>query len=212
MNAVNHRRHATPPGRKSWRLAGCAAAALALVCAAQAPAFAAEQAVWVKKNLLFIYHGFTSNYSCEGLQDTVTSVLLQLGARKSGMDLRQTGCSGVFNVPSPNPGVSGSFYVLEPASGSAADAVDAEWQTVNVRIGNSDARSTGRDKAGTCEIIDQVKKKILPLFSARNVKFSSTCYPNTLLIKGSTLQAEVLKARTPDGHDVAEASQQTSPR
>ncbi len=211
MNPLDHRRLAIRRGGAGWRVAAVAAAALASF-AAQASASGVESAVWVQKKVFFIYHGFTTNYSCEGLQDTVTSVLLQLGARKSGMSLRQTGCAGGFNVPSPNPGVSGSFYVLEPASSSTPNAVDAEWQTVNVHIGSADASSTGRGKAGTCELIDQVKQKILPLFTTREVKFDSHCFPNTLSIKGSALQAQVLKPRAPEGHDVAEAPRETAPR
>lgn len=207
MNALHLRRLAIRHGRTSRCLAGGTAAALAVVFAAGTPAFGAEQAVWVKKNIFFIYHGFTSTYSCQGLQDTVTSVLLQLGARKSGMNLRQTNCASGFNAPTANPGVSGSFYVLEPASSSGSGAVEAEWQTVNVHIGPADRDATGRGKQGTCELVDQVKKKILPLFSTRNVKFESICQPNTMLIRGSTLQAEVLK---PSVHEANDDSGDTS--
>jgi hypothetical protein len=84
--------------------------------------------------------------------------------------------------------VSGTFYRLEPAS-SNGSTVKAEWQTVNVTIGPGGAR----DRTGTCELIDLIHKRVLPLFPARNVKFQSTCFPHTLLIKGSTLQADVLK-------------------
>lgn len=185
----------------SRRLAGCALAAVGLFCAAQAPASGAESAVWVKKNIFFIYHGFTSAYSCEGLQSVVTDVLLQLGARKSGMDLRQTNCATGFNNPTSNPGISGSFYVLEPSSGSTPEAIDASWQTVNVHIGPADRNATGRGKQGTCELIDQVKRNILPLFSTRNVKFESICHANTALIRGSTLQAEVLKPSAREASD-----------
>lgn len=212
MNTLNHRRLAIRLGRSNRLIAGCAAAALALLFAAGAPAFGAEHGVWVKKKIFFIYQGFTTTYSCQGLQDTVTSVLLQLGARKSGMELHQTGCAFGFNTPTPNPGVAGSFYVLEPASSSAPNAVDAQWQTVTVHIDSGDTGATGRDKAGTCELIDQVKKSILPLFPARNVKYKSVCYPNTLLITGSMLQAQVLKPAAPEGRDVAEAPVQTTPR
>lgn len=211
MNGLNHQWRAVGRACKGWRLAGCGVAALAVLLAAQGPAFGAESAgaqpaVWVKKNILFIYHGFTSAYSCEGLQETVTDVLRQLGARKSGMDLRQTNCAAGFNIPSTNPGISGSFYVLEPASSSTSDAIQAEWQTVKVHIGTADESSTGRDKQGTCELIDQVKRKILPLFTTRNVKFESICQPNMQLIRGSALQAEVLKPTVRAASDASGAA------
>jgi len=179
--------------RHGWRLIGSALAAATLVLAAQSPAFAAESATWVKKKINFTYQGFTTHYSCQGLEDTVRSVLHQLGARKSDMKLRQTGCTRGPNVPSPFPGVSGTFYVLEPGSSTstsegASHSVQAEWQTVNVTVGRN-----AREHAGDCELIDQVKAKILPFFAARDVKFQSNCFPHEVTIKGSTLQAQVLK-------------------
>jgi len=136
----------------------------------------------------------------------MTDVLLQLGARKSGMNLRQTNCATGFNDPTSNPGISGSFYVLEPASGTTPDAIDAEWRTVNVHIGPSDRSQTGRGKQGTCELIDQVKQHVLPLFSTRNVKFESLCQANTALIRGSTLEADVLKPSAREASDASGAT------
>lgn len=200
MKAPDHRLIAPRCGsRRGWRLVGSALAAASLILAAQAPAFGAESAVWTQKKINFIYQGFTSRYSCQGLEDAVRSVLLQLGARQSDMNLRQTGCAAGPNVPSPYPGVSGTFSVLEPAAAeSNGESVQAEWRTVKVSV------SWGaRAQTGQCELIDQVKAKILPLFAARNVKFQSVCTPNTVRVQGSTLQAEVLKPVT--GAHVANA-------
>jgi len=177
--------------RHGWRIIGSTFAAASILVAAQAPAFGAEPAVWVQKKINFTYQGFTAYYSCQGLEDTMRNVLTQLGARESDMKLRQTGCTRGPNDPSPFPGVNGTFYLLEPAANAQPDqngnAIKAEWQTVNVRISRS------RDQSGSCELIDQVHKKVLPLFSARNVKFQSTCPTHMVTIKGSTLQADVLK-------------------
>jgi hypothetical protein len=78
--------------------------------------------------------------------------------------------------------------------------VKAEWRTVDVRVGQP-----GRDQAGQCELIDQVKTGILPLFTARNVRFESSCVPHQVNLKGSSLTVEVLK---PAGRskDVAQTS------
>jgi hypothetical protein len=104
----------------------------------------------------------------------------------------------------------GTFYRLEPAAAPEnaqnaqpeqnASAVPASWQTVNVSISRS-----GRDGPGTCELIDLVHKKVLPLFPTRNVKFQSTCFPHTQLTKGSTLQVDVLKPAS--GSHVASAAE-----
>jgi hypothetical protein len=198
------------------RTLGVALAALALLLATQARAIGAEQAVWVKKKINFFYQGFTAKYSCDGLRDTVRSVLLQLGARKSGMDLMETGCSRGFNLPEPLPGVSGSFYVLEPVSKAAAAEgspgsaskkggaeqrpIEAEWQIVDVSIGPQ-----GRDRSGVCELMTQVKQRILPLFAPREVKFETDCFPHQVTIGKTELQAQVLKPIAGENHDVARA-------
>ena len=41
-----------------------------------------ERAIWVPKQVHFVYQGFTTHYSCEGLIDKVRKALLQFGARK----------------------------------------------------------------------------------------------------------------------------------
>ena len=42
--------------------------------------------------------------------------------------------------------------------------------------------------------IEQIKTRILPLFTTRDVNYSSTCIPNQLTIGGTRLKAEVLVA------------------
>lgn len=199
-------RHTARAAQLPSRLLGSALAALCLVFASQTPASGAESAVWVKKKILFVYQGFTTQYSCEGLKETMRDVLLQLGARKSDMKINETGCALGFNVPSPSPGVSGTFYVLEPASsasssggsGHAGATVNAEWQSVTVNIARG-----GREESGRCELLEQVKKKVLPLFEARDVKFQSDCFPNQVTIGRTMLQAQLLKPAAAENHDVA---------
>ncbi|MGH8258224.1 MAG: hypothetical protein ACREUG_00880 [Steroidobacteraceae bacterium] len=180
--------------------------------ASAAAAGTPESAQWVKKKINFIYQGFTTHYSCDGLVGNVRHVLLELGARKSDLRIHESGCTRGFGQPEPFPGVVGTFSVLEPTASQAAGSgaagagsagklpVKAVWQTVHVRVG-----ARGLDEAGQCELIDQVKTKILPLFAARDVKFQQNCFPHQLMIKGSTLSARVLKPVVPR-KEVAQAS------
>jgi hypothetical protein len=148
----------------------------------------AVPAHWVEKKFRFVYQGFTTRYSCQGLREKVRDVLLQLGARPSDLSVRQIGCTTGFSQPDPFPSVGGTFYVLEPASGSTEQPVDAAWQRVNVRVGRP-----GLDTAGQCELVEQVKQRILPLFSTRNVAFQQRCIPHKLTPNGSSLSVDVLK-------------------
>jgi len=147
-------------------------------------------AVWTPKELRFTYMGFTSHYSCDGLADKMRSIVLQLGARPD-LKLRQTPCSGPLGRPTEFPGVTIKMNVLVPWDAASANAavtpVPAHWKLVEL--------STDRDplrEAGDCELIEQVKAHVLPLFSTRNIDYRSTCIPNQLQIGGTVLKAEVL--------------------
>lgn len=144
-------------------------------------------AKWVPKELKFVYVGFTTRYTCDGLQDKVRGILLQLGARD---DLKVIGynCIGV-NAPETTPGVRIVMHVLQPASGTAGKTVAAHWQTVDVLAGR-DLFDAARD----CELISQLDRDVLPLFAPRHVDYSATCSVHTPLIGGTRLKADVLVA------------------
>jgi len=180
----------------SMRAPTLAACSLLLSAAAlaQAPPQASPAppawAVWTPKELRFVYMGFTSHYSCDGLRDKMRVILLQLGARPD-MKLRETPCAGQLGRPTEFPGVTVNMNVLTPFDAAKTNAAEtplpAHWKSVEI--------STDRDplrEAGDCELIEQVKSRVLPLFTARNIEYRSTCIPNQLQVGGTLLKAEVL--------------------
>ena len=182
----------------SMRAPTLAACSLLLSAAAlaQAPPQASPAppawAVWTPKELRFVYMGFTSHYSCDGLRDKMRVILLQLGARPD-MKLRETPCAGQLGRPTEFPGVTAKMDVLTPFDAAKTNAAEtplpAHWKSVEI--------STDRDplrEAGDCELIEQVKSRVLPLFTARNIEYRSTCIPNQLQVGGTLLKAEVLIA------------------
>jgi len=189
--------------RRSIAVKVAAAAVLSSWLAAQAPAEAPAAgapaegvpptwAVWTPKELRFVYMGFTSHYSCDGLRDKMRAILLQLGARPD-LDIRAVPCSGELGKPSAFPGVTVKMNLLTPwdaaTASAAATPVPAHWKQVEL--------STDRDplrEAGDCELIEQVKSRVLPLFTTRNVEYHSTCIPNQLTVGGTRLKAELLIA------------------
>lgn len=187
------------------------AAAIALTCAS-APALAADNttpapvetqaAVWTPKEVQFTYMGFTTHFTCDGLRDTVREMLLQLGARRDDLKVYEQPCSRPDH-PDPFPGVKIKMSVLQPAPGTpgapptsppgaAAPGtdgapVDAYWKTIKLPY-----RTTALEAAGQCELLEQFKQKILPLFTTRNVDLHASCVPHQLEPIGTMLQAEVL--------------------
>lgn len=164
----------------------------ALVCApawadTQAEGSAGVPAVWTAKELRFVFMGFTSRYSCDGLRDKIRVILRDFGARDD-MQLTESPCPGPLGRPTKFPGVSIKINVLQPASGAAdSNTVAAHWQRVELP-GPGDAVR----QAGDCELIEQVKQSILPLFATRAVNYHTTCVPKQLSIGGTSLVADVL--------------------
>ena len=155
------------------------------------PADAPVAAVWAAESLRFTFLGFTAKYSCDGLQDKIRRTLLKLGARPD-LKVQWTGCAGGISRPTPFPGVSAKMFVLRPASEqdiAAGQSVPAHWRTVDVNAGRDPL-----DAAGDCELTEQIKQRILPKFTTRNVEYRSTCIPNQLTVGGTQLKAEVLVA------------------
>ena len=173
---------------------GRAEAVSAAPADSQPAAEAPQTARWSERKISFTYMGFTTHYSCEGLTDQVRHVLLELGARKSDMNVHELGCTTRVGEPTPFPAVAGTFYVLEPVPPEQAyspagvvGVVSAHWQPVDVRFDHS-----GLDMSGQCELLEQIKQHILPLFPARNVQFKSLCVPHELFAGGTSLRVEVL--------------------
>jgi hypothetical protein len=149
-----------------------------------------QSAVWAQKEFQFVYQGVTTKYSCDGLRDKMRSILLEFGARKKDLKISDWGCAGRSGVPDPFPGVAVKMSVLVPADGAGASgerALPSHWQAVKLKLDSSSL-----SEAGECELVEQVKQKVLPLFTTRNVDFRTDCVPHQLTPGGTELTAEVL--------------------
>ncbi len=178
-------------------------AVVACGAAGAAEAASAQPAKWVQRKIYFTYMGFTTHYSCDGLRDKMRLILLELGARKQDLAVNEAGCTSPQGGPEPFPSVRATFYALEPVARDQAESLGAEtvaahWQTVSVRLSPS---SLGQ--AAQCELLAQVKERILPLFDARNVRFQSNCVPYQLETPGAALQMDVLMPAGTRAQDLA---------
>jgi len=150
--------------------------------AVQAPAV--EPAVWTPKELLFQYVGFTTKYNCEGLAEKMRRILTMLGARD--VQAQPVGC--LSHGPDQTPGVRIRMNVLQPSGAAPAEhAVPALWQPVDLL-----ARRDPVDAATDCELVQQIKLHILPLFATRDVDYSAACAAHLPLVGGTRLRANVL--------------------
>ncbi|HTY50229.1 MAG TPA: hypothetical protein VMB48_11110 [Steroidobacteraceae bacterium] len=155
-----------------------------------------QSAHWETRKLSFTYSGFTTRYSCDGLEDAVRQLLLVTGARKQDLHIHSIGCVHGFGYPEPFPGVEGTFSVLVPdtAQPPAAGAVSAQWQPVDLVRDRGLQAFWDSLYGGDCELLEQFQRRILPLFSTRNLNYRSSCFPYTATLGAITLKLQVLKA------------------
>jgi len=176
---------------QSLRRALAAAGLLLMACAAWGtePAVSGDAvtALWAPRQLHFVFLGFTAHYSCDGLQDKIRHVLTELGAER-GFEVSFAGCSAPLGSPDPFPGVNIKMNVLQPADpkDTGAQLVPAHWHRVDLHLEKDPVW-----EAGDCELLEQVRQKILPLFSTRNVDFASNCVPHQIAL-GTRLSTDLL--------------------
>jgi hypothetical protein len=173
-----------------WAAAQAAPAAVAVGATPASPE--AEAAVWAPREARFVFQGFTAHYSCDGLRDKVRQALLELGARPD-LSVREGPCSSPLGRPDPFPGVSIRMQVLVPLDSKSAPPgappVPVRWKTVTLTLDRDPVFA-----AGDCELVEQIKHSLLPLFTTRNVDYTSNCIPNQLEVGGTRLRTDVLVA------------------
>jgi len=162
-----------------WKLAaviGCAlfpALLISRTSLADEPS-ARERGVWQKHEYSFAYLGFTSTYSCDGLADKIKLLLITAGARPDAKS-QPGACASGFGRPDKFARADLTFYTLAPSGADTASGskpVDGIWRPVSL----SD-RSPRELSTGDCELIEQFRNDVLPMFTARNVDDHTTCIP-----------------------------------
>ena len=153
-------------------ICGVSAAALADESSASAP----QPGAWQKHEYSLQFLGFTTTYSCEGLAGKLKVLLIAAGARA---DAKSTsgGCTHGYGIPDKFARANLKFYTLAPTAdgGNASPPVNGVWRTV--AIAN---RSPREIALGDCELVEQFRDSVLPMFTTRNLDSRLTCVPNQL--------------------------------
>jgi hypothetical protein len=185
-----------------WKLAALAGIVLCPALLSSSTSFADEPAaaavgVWQKHEYSFRYMGFTSTYSCDGLADKLKLLLIAAGARHDAKS-QPGACASGFGRPDKFASATLTFYTLAPAGADTpADAkqVNAVWRPVALA-----ARSPRGLALGDCEVVEQFRNSVLPLFTTRNVQDHMTCVPHQLSGSNIDLRFESLAAAPSGAH------------
>ena len=147
----------------------------------------ATQGVWQKHEYSFQFLGFTSTYSCDGLASKLKVLLIAAGARADAKTTADA-CARGYGIPDKFARASLTFYTLAPVGSgeNASPPVNGVWRSVALAD-----RSPREVRLGDCELVEQFRDKVLPMFTTRNVENRMTCVPNQLSGSVINLKFEV---------------------
>jgi hypothetical protein len=153
---------------------------------------AVVEAVWKPQRINFVYRGYSTLYSCSGLQDKLEKILATVGARDH-VELRAYSCDDAlaiarFQIALASPVEATPENVQELTTYDAhavliarvrgeqlASAEDlprfpAVWKTISF------ARSREmRLEPGDCELVQQLRRHVLPRMSVQIVSDRVQC-------------------------------------
>ena len=128
---------------------------------------------WQPHSYDFQFMGFTSTYSCDGLADKL-KVLLQAAGADPDAKVRPF-CTRGYGVPDKLVRATVVFSTLQPVAAGygAAVSVAGVWRHVELA-----PHRPFTLELGDCELIEQFRDKLLPMFQTRNLNNQVTCVPH----------------------------------
>ena len=139
----------------------------------------AEPGLWQKHEYSFTYLGFTTTYSCDGLADKLRVLLIASGAR-SDAKAWPGACAAGLGRPDKLAQARLTFYTLAPAGRELPAAEAAAGSTapgVWIPVVTTVHKPRELDP-GDCELVEQFRSSVLPLFTTRNIDDHTTCIPH----------------------------------
>ena len=156
---------------------------------ADTPAADGVAGAWQHHKVTFSYIGFTSLYTCDGLENRVRQILVHMGARKDAK-VTARGCPGVYDTPSPTAWVEADFFTLAPVfSAGGSDTVRTQWAAVEVT-----PRRPNFMGDGDCALVQGMKDLITKNFTLRNLEYRTSCTPYHFTLDGFAIKGQALRA------------------
>ena len=190
------------------------------------PSDAPVQAVWKSQEIKFYYQSFTTFYSCSSLETKVKRLLIAVGANRD-MKIRTRSCMSAHEISrmpyveitlvSPveaTPEVLAEFdktkstrELVARVRGDAKEAelattqFPAQWKRVSLSRGKLNL------EPGDCELIDQLKDKVLPKLAIKIVDDNVECVPGRISMSQPRLVVDAL-APMPKADDAPSATKE----
>lgn len=167
------------------------------------------QAIWKHQEISFYYQSFTTFYSCNGLEGKVERIMRALGVH-ARVRVSSAECPSsvprlprvVMRVVAPveatpealaerdkNKSVRELVERVRGKSNHPLDSLEqfpAQWRRVSLSRGRLNL------EPGDCELIEELKKKVLPKLAVRIVDDDVRCTPNQLTLGQPRLEVDAL--------------------
>lgn len=144
------------------------------------------QAAWKFYEISFPYTSHHTYYSCTGLESRLESILKDLGARKD-VRVRASGC--VHDVSGM---LTARIKVNLPVAADADTPADQKPFVANSQTITLKSRTQGEVGAGDCELLEQVRDRLLPKLKMEVVKDNLSCIPGQATPANYSLQVAAL--------------------
>jgi hypothetical protein len=175
------------------------------------------QAIWKPQEISFYFQSFTTFYSCSGLESKLERIIKALGGKDVKVRVRAIECpSAVARMPRVVVDVTSPLEATPEAiaerdkdkstrelvarvQGKGAEAVEgadqfaANWKRVSL------SRGALNLEPGDCELIQELRRKVLPKLAVRIVNDNVSCSPHQLTLGQPQLEVDALvEAPKPD--------------
>ena len=146
------------------------------------------EAQWEVHLIKFQYAGFSSHYTCDGVESTLRRLLKLIGARD---DARvETNCHGSNEVKRFHMiKLAFSMPILADKTDLSREIFPAEWQ--KVRVAGNHSRYLD---SGDCELLEHFQRHVMPHLYFRDIKKRVRCIPYRSQFNSLRFDVTALKA------------------
>lgn len=151
-----------------------AVALLAGAAHAQSADQSATSGSWQQHSYTFHFMGFTTTYSCDGLEDKLRFLLRVSAAGPEVRDIHVSSpCTRGDGRPDKLAMADLTFSTLQPTPAGSDGMPTGVWRHVALS-----PRHPFQLDDGDCELIEQFRDKVLPMFATRNLDNKVSCVPH----------------------------------
>lgn len=164
------------------------------------------EAQWQAHQVKFTYSGFSTRYTCDGIERTLKRLLILLGARN---DVRVEGkCNSRDKIERFQRTLL-AFAIPVPADKTDISREIIPAQLEDVRITGSVSRFLD---SADCELVEQFQQQVIPQLPTLKVSKRVHCIPNRSGMGNLNIRMTALKALEKTELEEASDSSQTNTR